>query len=405
MTIVSMLACARMNYAVKQEGYDSLKKPLIRVRVLHTADKVKVGAKGDCVVRTWDENNEKSAYYSSAHLRVAAEGRYLSLFDLDGNRLETKLTKVTVIADKKSWLWLDKRKFRGVFEFYSDGHDTMYVVNVLNLEDYLRGVLAPEIGRRTEQEYEAVKAQAVAARTYALVTRGKYPNKQYDLVNEILDQVYTGVDGEQRLTDRALKDTRGEVLTFDGQLIETYYHSTCGGHTDALSDVWDKSGREYLQSVEDDTFCNWSKYYTWSETLVADSVLASIRKYLVSGRKETDLLGNKLMAMTIQSRAPGGRIITLRVTTEKGDIYLTKDQIRWAIMRPNSGGILRSADVEFSLGRNSAGDVDSVYVTGKGYGHGIGMCQCGAIGRARVGQTYKDILLHYYRGAAIQKMY
>lgn len=75
----------------------------------------------------------------------------------------------------------------------------MYVVNVLHVEDYLRGVLAPEIGRRKPEEIEAVKAQAVAARTYALATRNKYPDKEYDLVNEILDQVYTGVEGEFRL--------------------------------------------------------------------------------------------------------------------------------------------------------------------------------------------------------------
>jgi len=403
--VISMLACARMNYAVKQDGYDALKKPLIRVRILHTADQVRFGANGDCVVRTWDANNEKSAYYSSAHLKIEAEGSHLTLTDLDGNRLESKLKKVTVSADKKSWLWLDKRKFRGVFEFYPDGHDTLYIVNVLNLEDYLRGVLAPEIGRRTQDEYQAVKAQAVAARTYALVTRGKYPNKQYDMVNEILDQVYIGVDGEQRLTDQALRETRGEVLMADGELIETYYHSTCGGHTDAVVDVWDKEPRSYLQSVPDDTFCNWSKYYTWEESLAADSVLASIRKYLESGRKDAGTLGTQLLAMTVQSRAAGGRAITLRVTTERGDVYLTKDQIRWAISRPNGGGILRSSDVDFQMVYDSAGLVTAVQVSGRGYGHGIGMCQCGAIGRARAGQTYQEILTHYYTGALIQKMY
>ncbi len=402
--LVSMLACARMNYAVRQEGYDKLQKPLIRVRILHTATNVKTGARGDCVVRTWDVNDEKSSYFSSAHLQIGAEGPHLTLYDLQGNRLESKLRKVTVIPDKKSWLWLDKRKFRGVLEFYPDGHDTLYVVNVLNLEDYLRGVLAPEIGHRNASEYQAVKAQAVAARTYALVTRGKYPDKEYDLVNEILDQVYIGVDGEQPNTDRALKETRGEVLASAGQLIETYYHSTCGGRTDAIEDVWEKSGKLYLHSVSDDTFCVWSKYYTWSEDIAADSVLLSLRRF-VSGKPELGAVGSQLKEMVAQTRTPGGRIITLRVSTELGTVYIAKDAIRWALTRPGNGGILRSSNFEIALERDESGNARRVRLYGRGYGHGVGMCQIGAIGRARAGQSYREILLHYYGGADIQKMY
>ncbi len=306
--ILLVSSCARMNYAVRQEGYDKLKQPIIRVRVLHTKDKVEVGAKGDCVVRTWDINDEKSAYFSAVNVVVKPDGPLLALYDLKGNRLESKLRRVTVVAEKKSWLWLDKRKFRGIFEFYPDGHDTMYVVNVLHVEDYLRGVLAPEIGRRKPEELEAVKAQAVAARTYALVTRDKYPDKEYDLVNEILDQVYTGVEGEQRLCDIALKQTRGEVMKVDGKLIDAFYHSTCGGHTDNIEDVWEKDPKSYLQSVEDDTFCNWSKYYTWDEEFPASTLLSNIRTYFKSTGRTHSRLGSQLTDIQIESRSTGGRI-------------------------------------------------------------------------------------------------
>ncbi len=398
-------SCARMNYALRQEGYDKLKQPIIRVRVLHTKNEVQVGAKGDCVVRTWNISDEKSAYYSAVNVAVRPEGQYLALYDLKGNRLESKLRRVTVVAEKKSWLWLDKRKFRGIFEFYSDGHDTMYVVNVLHVEDYLRGVLAPEIGRRKPEEIEAVKAQAVAARTYALATRNKYPDKEYDLVNEILDQVYTGVEGEFRLCDNALKQTRGEVMKADGNLIDAFYHSTCGGHTDNIEDVWEKSAKSYLKSVEDDTFCNWSKYYTWDEEFPAATLLGNVRSYLKSTGRTSSRLGSQLQDLQIESRSIGGRIASLNIVTEAGKTNLGKDIIRWAFARPGLPGILRSSDFELDLKRNANGRISTVSIHGRGYGHGVGMCQCGAIGRARAGLTYDQILTHYYTGVQIQKLY
>lgn len=403
--ILLVSSCARMNYAVRQEGYDKLKQPIIRVRVLHTKDKVEVGAKGDCVVRTWDVNDEKSAYFSAVNVVVKPDGPLLALYDLKGNRLESKLRRVTVVAEKKSWLWLDKRKFRGIFEFYPDGHDTMYVVNVLHVEDYLRGVLAPEIGRRKPEELEAVKAQAVAARTYALVTRDKYPDKEYDLVNEILDQVYTGVEGEQRLCDIALKQTRGEVMKVDGKLIDAFYHSTCGGHTDNIEDVWEKDPKSYLQSVEDDTFCNWSKYYTWDEEFPASTLLSNVRTYLKSTGRTLSRLGTQLKDIQIESRSTGGRITSLGINTEAGTTNLGRDIIRWAFARPGLPGILRSSDFDLELKRDAANRVSTVFIHGRGYGHGVGMCQCGAIGRARAGFYYDEILTHYYTGVVIEKLY
>lgn len=405
LALMLISSCARMNYALRQEGYDKLKHPIIRVRVEHTKDQVEVGAKGDCVVRTWDANSEKSAYYTAVHVMVKPAGAYLSLLDLKGNVLESKLKRVTVVAELKSWLWLDKRKFRGIFEFYPDGHDTMYVVNVLHVEDYLRGVLAPEIGRRKEDEIEAVKAQAVAARTYALVTQNKYPGKEYDLVNEILDQVYTGVEGEQRLTDAALKQTRGEVMRAGGNLIDAYYHSTCGGHTDNIEDVWEKEPKSYLRSVEDDTFCNWSKYHTWDEEFPAATLLSNVRAYLKSTGRTSSRLGSVLKDVVIESRSGGGRISSLKLVTEHGSTQLGKDIIRWAFARPGLPGILRSSDFSVELKRNANGNVTTALLHGKGYGHGVGMCQCGAIGRARAGIDYKSILTHYYQGVEIQKLY
>jgi len=394
-----------MLYVQEQMGYSRLKRPLVKVRILHNAAKVRIGAKGNCIFHAWSKDGEKSTYYSSDPLRVRSNGDALEITDTEGNPIETNLSKVVALAEVKSWLYLNRKKFRGILEIYPDDQQGLYVVNVLHIEDYIKGVLPPEIGVRTPSEYEAVKAQAVAARTYALVTGDKYPDKNYDLVNDILDQVYQGWAGERYDTDKAVHDTRGEVITYKDKMIDAYYHSTCAGYTDNIEYVWPKPPEPYLKGVVDDTFCAWSKYYTWDESFSSRKLLENIRTYLEQNDRSTTRLGNALKDLKVVSRSGGGRIQDLKVTTESGVVSLAKDEIRWAFGRPSGKGILRSSNFRFKLQTGKFGNVDSVFISGRGYGHGVGMCQCGAIGRARAGQDYKTILKHYYTGVQITKLY
>jgi hypothetical protein len=230
-TLMLSLSCSYMGYALRQQGYDGLKRPWIRVRILQGSENVKIDAKGSFVVRTWDTNNEKSAYYSATPVVVKAVRGELNLLDHDGYVLEQRLLKVTIIANHKKQLRLNGRVFRGIFEFHPLKSDSFYTVNVLNIEDYLQGVLQPEIGNRTEDEFEAVKAQAVAARTYAFTTKDKYPDREYDLINDIGDQVYTGVAGEQEITNRAAKATRGEILMYENDLMPIIIRPVAGALT------------------------------------------------------------------------------------------------------------------------------------------------------------------------------
>ncbi len=399
------LSCSHMRYALRQQGYDGLKRPWMRVRVLQGTADVTIGAKESFMVRTWDRNNEKSAYYSASPVVVRAVAGSLSLLDQKGNTLEQHLRKVTVIPKPKKTLNLDNRAFRGIFEFHPLRSDSLYAVNVLNIEDYLRGVLQPEIGNRTDDEFEAVKAQAVAARTYAFVTKNKYPDREYDLINDIVDQVYTGIAGEQNITDRAIKTTRGEVLMYGNELIDAYYHSTCGGRTDNIEDVWEKGVRPYLVGVADSDFCHWSKFFEWSEVYPAAEFLDHVRDYVRAAGGDPDRVGERLLEATTSTRTDGGRVRDLQLSTERGSIVLHKDQIRWALGRHEKSGIMPSTNFVISLDRDSDGATQQVRINGYGYGHGIGMCQCGAIGMARAGYPYQQILTHYYTGVHIQKLY
>jgi stage II sporulation protein D len=278
------------------------------------------------------------------------------------------------------------------------------MINIIYMEDYLKGVVPPEIGKRTEDEFEAVKAQAVAARTYAMSHLQQYSGEPYDVKSSIIDQVYEGVAAEQRNVSRAINETVGLVLTHSDEMINAYYHSTCGGMTDDIADIWERTDVPYLKPVADSA-CSWSKYYLWQEEFTGEQLRGRIQQYLSSDRGR-DIKISPITNVAIRERSPGGRVSKLLVETETDTHRFSKDRVRWVIGRmSNPDLILPSANFEIDLRRDSQGRLTRVTFNGKGYGHGVGMCQCGAIGRSRQGWIFDDILAHFYTGVEIKKLY
>jgi stage II sporulation protein D len=188
-------------------------------------------------------------------------------------------------------------------------------------------------------------------------------------------------------------------------LIDAYYHSTCGGSTDNIEEVWDKGARPYLVGVADSDFCRWSKFFDWNELYPTAEFLDHIRNYLKTANGDAGKIGERLIEATISDRTAGGRVKSIQITTDRGSVVLHKDQIRWAFGRHDKPGIMPSTNFVIKLDRDENGVVQQVHIVGCGYGHGVGMCQCGAIGMARVGYTYQQILTHYYTGVRIRKLY
>lgn len=280
------------------------------------------------------------------------------------------------------------------------------VTNRLNLDAYLNGVLAPEMGERSLDEIEAVKAQAVAARTYALAHLGQYEAAPYDLKADVSDQVYAGASQLRPWVAQAVSATVGEVITYNRHLIDAYYHSTCGGRTENIEDVWPKSPRPFLVTADDDTFCRWSKYSNWTETFDKKALLRNLREY----RRQLDQPLIKdfktVKDIRLEGETPGGRVKAMIVVTPEGEWTIGADQVRWALGRPSRpGSILPSDRFRLELKRDRHKNVIGAIAAGIGYGHGVGMCQCGMIGRARAGQLYRDILTHYYTGVQIVRVY
>ena len=283
-------------------------------------------------------------------------------------------------------------------------------INRVDMEEYLLGVVPREIGRVGPERFEAAKAQAVAARTYAVRYLGRRESLGFDVFATVQDQVYGGLQDEYDLVSRAVRETAGEILTYEGQPIEAYYHSTCAGQTAAIEEVWNERPVPYLRSVRDvdprtgQAYDHFSSRFTWTQRWPIDEMQSILSRTLAdSVRPGMDGVGS-LRDIRILARTESGRIARMRITTTSGDFHVGGDRVRWIFLTP-TGAILNSSRFDVEIVRNDAGDPVEVVATGGGWGHGIGMCQVGAMGRAEAGQDYRTILETYYQGARLVDLY
>ncbi len=292
-----------------------------------------------------------------------------------------------------SFLIWNGKKYRGEIAVVSTDSGFL-VVNRLQMDSYLRGVVPLEIGSRTAAEFAAVEAQAVAARTYAY--KHLTTSRAFDMYATVQDQVYGGVDAEKPQSDSAIATTADVVVLYNGQPITTPYHSTCGGSTADLRPVSDRIPET------NNFYCDPSPRFGWTQSYDAAGLRAVMEKYLASYTKAPKNGVGKITDIREQGRTPSGRVAALTVQTETGSYTLRGNDIRF-VLRDPKGAILNSTFFSFTR-ETSGGEVSNFTVNGRGYGHGIGMCQWGAIGRARAGQNYRTILETYYPGTTIGRI-
>jgi stage II sporulation protein D len=307
-------------------------------------------------------------------------------------------------ATDESFLTYAGKRYRGELVFVAQ--DTGFlVVNRLGIEDYLRGVVPLEMGSRPRSDTAALQAQAVASRSYAFV-RGMDGGGYYDVRASTSDQVYGGVDAENALANAAVDATRGLVLRYQGRVVDAPFHSTCGGTTAAPSEIWrGPNGGAYLQSVSDRipgsdrSYCDIAPRYRWTRALSATQLNAALEQYLKAYASVPADGPGTARAMGVSSRTASGRVGVLDVETDKGIFTLRGNDIRY-VMRVPGGEMLPST--YFSVEPEVRdGALARVTFRGQGYGHGVGMCQWGAIGRARAGQSFRAILGTYYPGTSV----
>jgi len=300
-------------------------------------------------------------------------------------------------------LSLDGKPYRGEVVFVA-GDSGVVVINALPIDVYLMGVVPLEMGVRPASDSAAVQAQAVTARSYAFIHLA--PNRAYDVTAGTLDQLYGGVAAENAVASQAVDATRGVVLRYGGRIVNAPYHSTCGGSTTASSEVWRSEDEPYLRSVSDRIpgterfYCDIAPRFSWTRRLDARALNAAVSQYMGHYAKVPSTGAGNVHGVTIASHTASGRVGTITVSTDRGNFTLRGNDIRYVLRTPGDE-ILNST--YFSLDQSSASDGSLVQlvIRGFGYGHGVGMCQWGAIGRARAGQDFRAILRAYYPGTSV----
>lgn len=294
-------------------------------------------------------------------------------------------SSVRIMPETDSSLCLvDWRRYRGSLLIKKKGK-FLEVINELPLEEYLYGVIKWEIS--PDWPPVAVAAQAIAARTYALkkLETSLPENQDYHLLSTEDDQVYGGVESEDPRSTNSVESTRGKVITYEGQLINAHYNACCGGYTATSADVWGKPF-PYLEARAD-PFCKDSPYYDWQWKVEAEKLGKLLR--------EAGLPLGKLYRIQPLSFDQSDRIKQLRIQYRGGEKYLKGSEFRRLVGTDNVKSTL------FKVSRYARYFI----FTGKGSGHGVGMCQWGTRGMAQKGYSTKEILQFYYPGTTIGQHY
>jgi stage II sporulation protein D len=307
-----------------------------------------------------------------------------------------------------AFVMYDNKRYRGEL-WFTPTDSGVLVVNRLPVEEYLRGVVPLELGTRNEIDRAALEAQSIAARSYsyARVPSGELvvPARGWHMVATVSNQVYGGVNAEHPVVDAAIRATAGLVLRYDGVLVDAPYYSSCGGRTATPREAWrDASQEPYLQSVSDVNpstgrpWCEISPRNQWTAEFDEHQLEEVARRALVAAGQSAR--SATVREITVGEQTPSGRVGSLIVDTDGGRVTLRLGEIR-NVFRDARGAILSSTYFSVDRVTRGRGHLTGVALRGAGNGHGVGMCQWGAIGRARAGQDSRTILRHYYPGTVV----
>jgi stage II sporulation protein D (peptidoglycan lytic transglycosylase) len=316
----------------------------------------------------------------------------------DGTLLASSEGLVSIRADVDAILWnagervgspldvrssggirVDGKRIRGAVRLIaSDGRLT--AIALIPLEEYVSAVLAKEVSPSFLPE--ALAAQAVAVRTYALLGMSRPRGPDFDLVSDVEDQVFDGFDNVSDRFREAAESTRGEALYYRGTLARAVYHSTCGGRTESAENAWG-TDVPYLRSVVCDD-CRESPVWRWEYRMDA-----------AEGRRVAMAVGvrpGKWLTFEVTRTTSSGRAARIRVSSGGFSLEISASRFR------RMAGYAKVRSLAFTIVPYANGWV----FHGKGYGHGVGMCQWGANGMAKEGASHREILQRYYPGTELR---
>ena len=406
--------------------------PLIRVLISDSEPEIIVIPQADWSVKTL-EGKALGSLASDAEITISFQDGDVVARSASGSQRESALRFEPLLPGGSFCLRTTPAQekdaghiYEGILEVFPGEGGMLEAVLALPMEEYLKGVVPYEIG--PDSPMEALCAQAVAARSeafVALVTR-KYAGSHYDICSDVNCQVFRGNERRSPGSDEAVLLTRGHVLLYEGQPISAYYASNCGGHSEDIRNVWsdrlkeqaywdsagfdgpesqslDLSQEEDLRAWLDqdpDVYCNPRKYkipewahknFRWMREVSAED----LTKW-VAGKKDI----GRVIEIRPLKRGVSGRLVELEFVGENGSLILGPEL---KIRRLFSPSLKSGAFIIDPQGPPQR--PDRFLIRGAGSGHGVGMCQTGAIGMANDGKTFRQILQHYYPRAEVKALY
>ena len=339
--------------------------PEIRIGLLSGVKQVALKVSAPCVMINAAKGNVLK--------KIPAGGSFI--VDFEHLKINAVEVRPETIPLKDLQVEVDGKKYYGGVSV-NKGKDSLTVINLVSLEEYLRGVVSKEMS--PSHPAEALKAQSVAARSFALKNRGRHVAEGFDLCSTTHCQVYIGVVDYNSI-DRAIDETRGEVLVYKDKLIDTNFHADSGGMTENVADVWGRAA-PYLVAVKEVI-----KLGTpWTVKVPAKDFSTQLHIDAVKSIKLSKLtVGNGA-----SDRTSSGRVQSAQINGKQ----FTGSELRQKFSLPSTLFDMKLDDGE-------------IIFTGYGSGHGVGMSQVGARDYAKEGWSYEKILKHYYKDTKLKKLY
>ena len=338
----------------------------LRVAIKKNVDSLKIGSSTAAIVRD-GAGKQIGRLNPMSSLAAQPQGNTVAI----NHRVGAE--ELIIEPQENGYVWIGDRWYRGRTRLIRQG-SSLTAINYVDLEQYLYSVVGAEAV--SSWPIEALKAQAVAARSYALYKRNTEASKLYDLDTTIGTQVYKGLDSEYTTTHEAVNSTLGQIMTYNNEVILAAFHSSSGGHTENVEDIW-TSPLPYLRAVVD--YDHEAPVFEWQQVVPVNRI-----RNLVAGV-------GKIRELQPARMTPRGRVVTMRVTGDHGTATVSGKKLRQAL------------DLRSTLFRVST-DGNNLRVRGRGFGHGLGLSQWGAYYLAKQGVNYHQILVHYYQNASLTRL-
>lgn len=348
------------------------KANLVKIAIKKNVSSITVSSKSRLTIITSD--NKRKYFLPGAKIIISIDGSGLMI-----NKEKAEPVKIT---SKNNHLYINGKGCRGNIDIRKTGKNRLLVINVIDVEDYTKGVLNNEVP--SKWKLEVLKAQAVIARTYALYQKSQKQDELYHLEATVDDQVYRGSDTETKRSNMAVDMTSGKVLTYKNDLALAVYHSVCGGYTENADNVWTGKGAPYLEGVKCEFDRDAPNYY-WEVKIP----LSKVENLL----KKEGITTGKIKKIEPIIFTKSGRIFRLEIDHTDGRNVIAGTDFR----RIAGYDLVKSTLFKIDTSGTFA------VLKGRGSGHGAGLCQWGAKGMAERGYNFEQILKHYYPGVKIVK--